>query len=420
MKKTVIALLTALAVALPLTASALTDQELLGARMYNDKNLSINNNQSCASCHIKGAGFADPDNRAGRFLSPVSNGSDPALFGGRNAPTAAYAGFSPIFGWNANDELYIGGVFWDGRATGQRLGDPMAEQAQGPFFNPVEMGLVQQPGDPKGKEVVTRAQASGYKGLFKRVCGNPVTPAEIEAAFDCAGLAIAAFERTSTVVPFNSMFDAFRIEQGGDVSTFGTDPATGEYTGVPPGFRSWFITEKQAQGLALFNAVNKGNCAACHPTANQEDGSPPLLTDFSFDNLGFPFNPRIEAISGQPQPIDYALGALTAILTDSDPPVAMPKFRGGGPETVMVVEAEAGKHKVSTLRNVAKNPPYGHNGIFGTLYEVVHFYNTRDTGGMWGAPEVPGTVNNGELGNLGLTYAEEQAIVAFMGTLNDR
>ena len=38
----------------------------------------------------------------------------------------------------------------------------------------------------------------------------------------------------------------------------------------------------------------------------------------------------------------------------------------------------------------------------------------------WPAPEVPQTVNKTELGNLGLTQAEEAAIVAFLRTLDDR
>jgi cytochrome c peroxidase len=33
----------------------------------------------------------------------------------------------------------VGGLFWDGRATGWTLGDPLAEQAMGPFLNPLEM-----------------------------------------------------------------------------------------------------------------------------------------------------------------------------------------------------------------------------------------------------------------------------------------
>jgi cytochrome c peroxidase len=83
-----------------------------------------------------------------------------------------------------------------------------------------------------------------------------------------------------------------------------------------------------------------------------------------------------------------------------------------------------GKHKVPTLRNVAKGPgkgfpkAYMHNGVFKSLEEVVHFYNTRDIE-VWPDPEVPENVNTDELGDLGLTSEEEAALVAFLSTLSD-
>jgi cytochrome c peroxidase len=65
----------------------------------------------------------------------------------------------------------------------------------------------------------------------------------------------------------------------------------------------------------------------------------------------------------------------------------------------------------------------------------VHFYNTRDVKpacvdpltneadalaqGCWPAPEVSENVNTEELGDLGLTDAEEDAIVASLKTLSD-
>ena len=82
--------------------------------------------------------------------------------------------------------------------------------------------------------------------------------------------------------------------------------------------------------------------------------------------------------------------------------------------------------------NIAVTAPYGHNGVFATLEQLTHFYNTRDvlprvasdqapgfgvTG--WPEPEVPQNVNVDELGNLGLTEEEESALVAFMKTLTD-
>ena len=100
-----------------------------------------------------------------------------------------------------------------------------------------------------------------------------------------------------------------------------------------------------------------------------------------------------------------------------------------------------GKHKVPTLRNVGKRfgkdfpKAYTHNGYFKSLKSIVHFYNTRDVKPLcpdpfttekdalemdcWPAPEVAVNVNTDELGDLGLTDEEEDAIVAFMNTLSD-
>jgi cytochrome c peroxidase len=103
-----------------------------------------------------------------------------------------------------------------------------------------------------------------------------------------------------------------------------------------------------------------------------------------------------------------------------------------------------GKYKVPTLRNVDKRPSRGfvkaymHNGYFKTLEGVVNFYNTRDTkprcedigihkatekvalaNECWPNPEIEANVNTDELGNLGLTPREEQALVALMKTLSD-
>ena len=110
-----------------------------------------------------------------------------------------------------------------------------------------------------------------------------------------------------------------------------------------------------------------------------------------------------------------------------------------------VYQAEWGKHKVPTLRNVGKGSrqadpadpncivkAYGHNGYFKSLAEIVHFYNTRDVleeceeigdpqpgVNCWPEPEVEMNVNTDELGDLGLTPEEEAALVAFLMTLSD-
>jgi cytochrome c peroxidase len=59
------------------------------------------------------------------------------------------------------------------------------------------------------------------------------------------------------------------------------------------------------------------------------------------------------------------------------------------------------------------------------LKEIVHFYNTRDVAGALPGgenrpdPKYPATVNFDELGNLGLSDEDEDALVAFMETLSD-
>lgn len=69
-------------------------------------------------------------------------------------------------------------------------------------------------------------------------------------------------------------------------------------------------------------------------------------------------------------------------------------------------------------RTPHRTAPYFHNGYFRDLRSVVDFDNTRDVKD-WPAPEIPETVNHTELGSLGLTDAEVDDLLAFLGTLDD-
>ena len=178
--------------------------------------------------------------------------------------------------------------------------------------------------------------------------------------------------------------------------------------------------------MKLFNG--KAKCALCHPSSPQmaADGigiMPPLFTDYTYDNLGIPANPRIAELHGVPVPVDYGLGGRTDIAAID--PVTLANGD-------VVSAAQAGKFKVMSLRNIAATPPYGHNGFFTTLRDMVHFYNTRDAladcatlpapevgVNCWPAPEVPLNVNENELGDLHLTAAQEDDLVAFLETLTD-
>jgi cytochrome c peroxidase len=66
------------------------------------------------------------------------------------------------------------------------------------------------------------------------------------------------------------------------------------------------------------------------------------------------------------------------------------------------------RYKTPILRNIALTAPYMHNGAFGTLKEVVDFYNR---GG------VPNPLLDPLIRPLGLTDSEIRQIVAFLGSL---
>lgn len=167
----------------------------------------------------------------------------------------------------------------------------------------------------------------------------------------------------------------------------------------------------------LPGASGGGGCFLCHPVpGNSSDKASSVFTDFSYDNLGIPANPLVNELAGF-QPLDLGLGSQAAILKKSYRKATGRKLPPG------VLLEQEGKFKVSTLRKIAKTAPYGHNGFFPTLYDIVHFYNTRDAqefAGFWPAPEVSATVNDAELGDLNLTFAEEQKIVVFLETLTDQ
>ena len=122
----------------PAPQFALVGADAVGEAIFKDTDLSINRNQSCASCHDEqwgGTGPLSGINAAGA----VYEGSIAGRFGNRKPPSSAYATISPVF--HMDKGLWVGGNFWDGRATGEVLGNPAADQAQGPFLNPAEQAL---------------------------------------------------------------------------------------------------------------------------------------------------------------------------------------------------------------------------------------------------------------------------------------
>lgn len=419
--------------AAPIGAAELTPGQRLGKGLFFDHDLSLQRNQACVSCHLPAAGFTGPQsdiNAAGA----VHPGSVPDRFGNRKPPSVAYASPSPVLHLAVEDgeSLFIGGAFHDGRATGEKLGSPVADQAQGPFLNPVEQAL------PQAACVVQRVCRKQYGSeppmslgsVWPGACdidwpddlesacgsGSPIALPDsvqwaVERAYGYVALALAAYESSPEVNAYSSKYDAY---------------LAGEAR----------LSAEESRGLELYEAEDKGNCAACHPLAPRDDGGPPLFTDFSYDNLGVPRNPE------NPWYTQRSFNAAGQGWDD----LGLGGFLADHPAHRSLAQANDGKHKVPTLRNVDKRPTsdfikaYMHNGYFKDLWQVVHFYNTRDVkprcesldppvldatvdvalaNGCWPAPEVADNVNTDELGDLGLSEAEELALVAFMMTMSD-
>ncbi len=360
----------------------LTALQRLGKRLFEDTNLSEPAGQSCASCHNQDAHFTDPDQDVA-----TSQGVHADRFGNRNTPTAGYMAFSPVFHWDETEGLYLGGQFVDGRSP------TLEDQARHPFLNPVEMANANE------AAVVAKVRKASYATLFNQVFGLGSLDDD-RLAYNKIAEAIAAFERAERFAPFSSKFDAWKAGKAN-------------------------LTAQELRGLAVFEAEDKGNCAACHPSKPAQGVGKALFTDFSYDNLGVPRNPdnSFYTLPAQFNPdgrdfVDLGLGGALA--------------KNG----VANAEAENGKMKVPTLRNIARTAPYMHNGYFKDLRAVVEFYNDRDirprcandlwtreaeaqAQRCWPAPESGQNVNTDELGRLGLTPREIDDIVVFLHTLTD-
>ena len=297
------------------TGSTLTAQAALGEKIFADTSLSASGRQSCASCHSASAGHAQ-DNA----LAAQLGGADLTLQGGRVSPSIRYLASNRAFAIAA-DGTPSGGFFWDGRAAS------LADQAGGPFLNPVEMAM------PSKAAVVAKLVQSSYAAEFQRVYGADI----FERPDD-------AYERIKLSLQRYQLEDA------------AFQPYTSKYDEFLRGRSS--LSDAELRGLALFNSPSKGNCAACHPSAKGSDGSLPLFTDFSYDNLGVPRNTELAANADAST---YDLGLCARSTGDLTGRTDL-----------------CGAFKVPSLRNVALRKALFHNGRFKTLKEALTFYVQRD------------------------------------------
>jgi cytochrome c peroxidase len=215
----------------------------LGKKLYFEKRLSINDTQSCATCHRLEDGFAGVDNLP---TSPGARGEQ----GTRNSPTVLNSG------WQDSQ-------FWDGRA------EDLVEQAKGPILNPIEMGMPdEQTVEKKIREIVE------YRAEFARAFPGD----EPVITYQNIAEAIAAFERT-LITP--SRFDDFMKGDSGA------------------------LTEDEQRGLKTFLKLDCKSChdgiliggetyeplGKEHPYENQDDQGIYMLTMDENDRMFFKVAP---------------------------------------------------------------------------------------------------------------------------------
>jgi len=444
-----LAILGALALSAGNAAAAPNAEALaaLGKQVFFDE-ISVPARQSCSSCHAPENGFTAASALVNLTTVAVP-GANPHTIGNRKPPSAQYAASVPnlsggFFGPNCSDSPFglfcIGGVFWDGRATGTKIGPevfdgdaalstayagflgPLADQALGPFANDVEQNVP--PGStelPGAKAVCVHVSRARYAPLFKLAWGH--TPdcraATADLEFKRIAVAISAFEHSHEMNSFSSFRD---IALANDADhKFPLDD----------------FTDEENLGHDLFyNTVANGgaSCASCHnsgvpfqifapdfltliqnPDARGEEPDQ-IYSDHSFHNIGLPPNPD------------------AAHFDAAHPDLGLAGFTG--------VAGHEGDFRTPTLRNVDMRRSrffpraYMHNGYFKSLEQVVHFYNTATSkptcqaSGLsaaeaiyrncWPLAETPSQLPlTGLVGDLGLTRQEEHALVAYLKTLTD-
>lgn len=301
-------------------AAALT---ALGRTLFFDKTLSASGRMACSSCHDPAHAWGPPNARAVQ-----AGGANLTAPGVRAVPSLRYQQDTPPFsehfmdddGDDGADQGPAGGFDWDGRASSAH------EQARAPLLSPFEMA------NHDSAAVIDRLRRSATAPLFRAAFGENVFDDQA-LAWNGVLMALETFQESpEDFYPYSSKYDAVLR---GQVQ----------------------LSAQERRGLEAFNDPARGNCAQCHPSEMRR-GAFPQFTDRGFVALGVPRNSKIPA-NGDSTYFD--LGLCGPLRTDLS----------GHHEY-------CGMFKTPTLRNVASRHVFFHNGEFGTLEEVVRFYQQRD------------------------------------------
>jgi cytochrome c peroxidase len=437
---------------------------LLGKNFFFDKQLSTpRGKQSCASCHDPAAGWTLPLSNINQ-TTVGAPGAQPGAQGTRKPQNNSYVqGFLGEYNPGLFGPVTTGGAFWDGRAEGcgastndlncqvgtgnvsetitpadlppgsphvQFLG-PVADQALNPTSRP---GVEQ---NTREKSVCQMVKTAKYKDLYEEAWGEPIdcnqqgAPPAYHISFKRLAVAVAAWQGSADVNSFSSPRDACISGEADDDGVFPCDNLSDE---ADLGHDLFYGRNDSGLNDPLVNA----GCSLCHNNkGGGSDGNEPdqLYTDFAYHSIGLPFNPDLNGNETPGQ--DSGLAEHDALNS----PIGL----------------DTGVFKTPTLRNATKGDnkitkAFMHHGYFKTIEQVVHFYNTRFDGtaedadpvnnskvvcediglpqataaeaitnDCWPVSEFPenDAAISGLVGNLGLTEAQEAALVAYIRSLED-
>ncbi len=299
----------------------------LGRKLFNDPSLSASGRMACATCHDPAHAFgpaaAKPVQYGGRDMKQPGLRAVPSLRYLQAVPQFTEHYFEPEDdGDESIDNGPTGGLTWDGRVDRGR------DQAKVPLLSPYEMA------NESAADVAMKVRKAAYADDLKKVFGNGVFDSS-DKTFAAVVEALEAYEQIpADFYPYSSKYDAYlaaRVK----------------------------LSAQEARGLALFNDEAKGNCASCHRSEPDNDGTPPQFTDYGMIAIGVPRN---NAIPANADPNDFDLGLCGPLRTD---------FRDR-PDY-------CGLFRTPSLRNVATRKIFYHNGLAHSLSEAVAFYVERDT-----------------------------------------
>jgi cytochrome c peroxidase len=335
----------------------------LGKTLFFDKQLSINNAQSCADCHEPANAFAD--NRR------TARGAE-GEFGPRNT--------MPLFNLAWKKEF-----FWDGRAKSLR------EQVLQPIQNPIEMhevltNLVLKLGSTGLRPVVSGVApetvgAHSPQSLSHELSKSSVTPPSGATPDGTGG---------TPVLPKNADYPALFS------AAFGSREITAEKISLA--LENYLLTLTSFD--AKFDRVLRGEDKF---SAEEQRGFELFSTEY--DPRRGQYGADCFHCHGGPL---FQSQAFANNGSDG-------AFKDIGREKVTGKASDRGKFSVPSLRNVVLTAPYMHDGRFRTLDDVIEHYAT----GIQRSATLDPNLAKHPDGGVPLSDADKRALVAFLKTLTD-